>query len=490
MLFNSYEFIFVFLPLVLCLYFLLQGAHHARAATILLLLASWFFYAWWNPIYLPLLLGSILCNYAISQKIIRCSEQAPRTKKRLMILGVLFNAGLLGYFKYMDFFIANLNWLGADLPLLQLALPLAISFFSLQQIAYIVDAYRNITPRGGLLEYCVFVSFFPQLIAGPIVHHREVIPQLLDRDNRSLNFSNISLGCFLFSIGLFKKVVLADTFAVWASNGFDRAEVLNMVEAWIVSYSYTLQLYFDFSGYSDMALGLALMFNIKLPLNFNSPYQATSIINLWQRWHLTLTRFINMYIYKPLLRALPRVNFTNGMIASFAAMVIAGVWHGAAWTFVVFGVLQGVAIVINHIWRKRISWKIPSWLGWVLTFHFFSFSLVIFRALDWADAIKVYRGMLGLDGDLELISIAKIYGAETPWYLQLLQSGADKALWATWICAGFIGIFIAQVALLSNSNIWTERFDFTTKYLLAAVVLFVPSLLMLSSPSEFIYFQF
>jgi alginate O-acetyltransferase complex protein AlgI len=415
MLFNSYEFIFIFLPLVVCLYFLLQGSSHPRAATVLLLAASWFFYAWWNPIYLPLLLGSILCNYAISRKILSCGEQKSRNKKRLMIVGVVFNAGLLGYFKYMDFFIGNLNWLGADLPLLKLALPLAISFFSLQQIAYIVDSYRNITPRGGLLEYCLFISFFPQLIAGPIVHHREIIPQLLDRENRTFNYSNISLGSFLFVIGLFKKVVLADTFAAWAGNGFDNTEIINMAEAWIASYSYTLQLYFDFSGYSDMALGLALMFNIKLPVNFNSPYQATSIINLWQRWHLTLTRFINMYIYKPLLRALPRVNFTNGMIASFVAMVIAGVWHGAAWTFVVFGVLQGVAIVINHIWRKKIAWKMPSVLGWLLTFHFFSFSLVIFRALNWQDAVKVYRGILGLDGGPGLISIAKIYGPEIPW---------------------------------------------------------------------------
>jgi alginate O-acetyltransferase complex protein AlgI len=489
MLFNSYEFLFVFLPVVTALFFLLHHQGLATTAKASLLIASWFFYAWWNPVYLPLLLGSIAVNYSLSQLIRGCDGDHLLRRRHLMQLGVVFNVCLLGYFKYMDFFIGNLNWLGFELPLLNLALPLAISFFSLQQIAYIVDAYRAINTRGSLLDYCVFVSFFPQLIAGPIVHHKEIIPQLCEAENHRLNYRNLSLGLFLFAIGLFKKVALADTFAIWASNGFDHASQLSLIEAWIVSYSYTLQLYFDFSGYSDMALGLALMFNIKLPLNFNSPYKATSIINLWQRWHLTLTRFINMYIYKPVLRALPRVNFVNGMIASFIAMMIAGIWHGAAWTFVVFGALQGVAIVINHIWRK-LSLPMPHFLGWLLTFHFFSFSLVIFRAQHWQDVSKVYQGMLGLTGTETWVSVAKLYGQQAFWFFGYASDASQKSMLATITCLALVGLFLLQVSLTPNSNNWAERFQLNRRYLLASLLLFIAPLMMLSNPSEFIYFQF
>jgi D-alanyl-lipoteichoic acid acyltransferase DltB (MBOAT superfamily) len=489
MLFNSYEFLFVFLPLVTLFFFLLNHRGYTSAAKFLLLFSSFAFYAWWNPAYLPLLLCSICVNYGCSLAMVRFSQPRDRVRKRLMVFAVVFNVCFLGYFKYMDFFIANVNMLGLDIPLLHLALPLAISFFSLQQIAYVVDTYRGLAEPGKLLNYSIFVSFFPQLIAGPIVHHRELIPQLEEEKNRSLNFSNLSLGLFLFSMGLFKKVVLADMFAVWASNGFDSAESLNMIEAWIVSYSYTLQLYFDFSAYSDMALGLALMFNIALPVNFNSPYQATSIINLWQRWHLTLTRFINMYIYKPVLRALPRVNFVNGMVASFIAMMIAGIWHGAAWTFVVFGALQGIAIVLNHIWR-RYGFKLHPLLGWLITFHFFSFSLVIFRATQWSDALKVYQGMLGLSGIEPLISMARIYGAQTFWFFSYASAGQERTVLATLTCVVAVVLFILHVALLPNSNQLADRFQLTWRHLVATVLMLTAPITMLSNPSEFIYFQF
>ncbi|MFT5482365.1 MAG: alginate O-acetyltransferase complex protein AlgI [Halieaceae bacterium] len=489
MLFNSYEFLFAFLPCVLFLYFAFNRHSIVSLGKITLVAFSWFFYAWWNPIYLPLLIGSIAANYSLSRLITACDKTQQKRRKRLMLTAVFLNIGGLAYFKYMDFFIANLNWLGTDIPLLHLALPLAISFFSLQQIAYIVDTYRGIDCRGSFLDYCIFVSFFPQLIAGPIVHHREIIPQLRAEENRYLNYGNLSLGCFLFAIGLFKKVALADTFAIWASNGFDIAQQLSLVEAWIVSYSYTFQLYFDFSGYSDMALGLALMFNIKLPQNFNSPYAATSIINLWQRWHMTLTRFINMYIFRPLLRALPRVNFGYGMVASFTAMMVAGVWHGAAWTFVAFGALQGVAIVGNHIWR-RLKIPMPAWLGWFLTFHFFSLSLVIFRATQWDDAVKVYRGLLGMSGVEPWASFTKLYQGQPFWFFSYADNLAEKNMLATITCATLIGFFIYHVARLPNSNTLADRFTTNGKYLGATVVMLLTAIMMLSNPSEFIYFQF
>ena len=488
MLFNSYHFLFAFLPCVLCIYFLCNHFLHPKLAKLWLLATSWFFYAWWNPVYLPLLLTSIGVNYLVSEKIITLDKGDSR-RRHYLLVGLILNVGALGYFKYMDFFLSNLNWLGFDVPLLHLALPLAISFFTLQQIAYLVDVYRRSDARRSLLNYCLFVSFFPQLIAGPIVHYKEIVPQLNEPANWRLNFANLSAGLFLFTIGLFKKVALADTFAQWASNGFDGAAQLNLLEAWIVSYSYTLQLYFDFSAYSDMALGLALMFNIKLPQNFNSPYQAASIINLWQRWHMTLTRFINSYIYKPILRALPRISFGYGLIASFVAMMVAGVWHGAAWSFVVFGFLQGLAIVVNHISRK-LKVAIPPLLGWLLTFHFFSFSLVIFRSLQWQDAAKVYKGMLGMTGVEGWVSVPSLFGSQPFWYFSFLQGAELKAMAASITCLLFVLYGIAHVSLLPNSNSLTDRFTYSWHHLGAVLCLLFISIMLLSNPSEFIYFQF
>lgn len=489
MLFNSYVFLLVFLPVAVVLYFSLCRWAGAVPARLFLLLASWFFYAWWNPVYLPLLLLSIAVNFSLGEALKARTQRKDGVGRGLMTLGVLFNLGLLGYFKYMDFFILNLQWLGFELELLHLALPLAISFFSLQQIAYIVDCYRGSKTSGNLLEYSLFVSFFPQLIAGPIVHHREVIPQLTDPQQVRVSAANLSLGVFMLTIGLFKKVVLADTFAVWANQGFDVASALNTVEAWLVSYSYTLQLYFDFSGYSDMAFGLALMFNIRLPFNFNSPYKATSIINLWQRWHLTLTRFINTYVYKPVLRALPRINFGYGMVASFTAMLIAGVWHGAAWSFVLFGILQGAAIVINHIWRK-LNMGCPAWLGWLLTFHFFSFSLVIFRSVRAQDAERVYLAMLGLGEPAAMVSIQRIFGGPGFQMLRLWSDPLERAAVATGLVGLLVAAGIAFVSLAPNSNHWSERFQPSVGTLLFCVVALFWVILLLGSPSEFIYFQF
>jgi alginate O-acetyltransferase complex protein AlgI len=488
MLFNSYHFLFAFLPCVACIYFICNHLLQPKLAKLWLLATSWFFYAWWNPIYLPLLLTSIGINYLISENIITLDRGDSR-RRHYLVVGLVLNVGALGYFKYMDFFISNLNWLGFDIPLLHLALPLAISFFTLQQIAYLVDVYRRSDARRSLLNYCIFVSFFPQLIAGPIVHYKEIVPQLNQAENWRINFANLSQGMFLFAIGLFKKVALADTFAQWASNGFDGAAQLNLIEAWIVSYSYTLQLYFDFSGYSDMALGLALMFNIRLPQNFNSPYRATSIINLWQRWHMTLTRFINSYVYKPILRALPRINFGYGLVASFLAMIIAGVWHGAAWSFVVFGVLQGLAIVINHINRK-LKFAIPPLLGWLFTFHFFSFSLVIFRSVQWQDAVKVYKGMLGLTGVNGWVSVPSLFDTQPFWYFSFAQGAEQKAIVASITCLLFVLYGLAHVSLLPNSNSLADRFTYSWRHLGAVLCLLFIGIMLLSNPSEFIYFQF
>ena len=492
MLFNSYIFIFAFLPLTLLAYYTLNHMGYLRAGKFLLLGSSWLFYGWWNPVYLPLLLGSIVVNYVIAGKIQAYgrSRKIIPPKKRLMILAVCLNVSLLAYYKYMDFFIYNVNLLpGVEFDFLRLALPLGISFFTLQQIAFIVDCYRTGLKERDPVNYALFVSFSPQLIAGPIVHHREIMPQFAATDNRRFHVDSFVLGTFVFSIGLFKKVVIADSFEILVNNGFDAATSLNLLEAWLVHYSYTFQLYFDFSAYSDMAIGLALMFNIELPINFRSPYKGTSIINLWQRWHMTLTRFINAYVYKTILRAMPEINFRNGMIASFLAMVVSGIWHGSAWTFVVFGALNGLAIVINHLWRK-LAIDMPAWLGWFITFHFFSITLVMFRATSWDSAFRVYRGMLGMDGGELAVSASKLMGQSAPWFFDFASGAAQKDQWATWVLTGMVLLFIGICALAPNSMDLKERFKPGKWTLVLQVCIFVFSVMMISKASEFLYFQF
>ncbi|HGZ70155.1 MAG TPA: MBOAT family protein [Nitratifractor sp.] len=300
MLFNSVIYIFLFLPFVFVVYFYLNKKHLTTAAKAFLVFASLFFYAWWNVVYLPIILVSLLFNYAVGRTLSE-NKKIKLSKKTLLTLGITANLLLLGYFKYADFFISNLSTLlDTKLSLLHLTLPLAISFFTFQQIAYLVDSYRGETKEYDFLNYALFVTFFPQLIAGPIVHHSEMMPQFAKLKNSIFNYSNIALGLFIFTIGLFKKVVIADTFAQLATIGFDQMGSLNFYEAWATSLSYTFQLYFDFSGYTDMAIGSALLFNIKLPTNFLSPYKATSIQDFWRRWHITLSRFLKDYIYIPL----------------------------------------------------------------------------------------------------------------------------------------------------------------------------------------------
>ena len=276
----------------------------------------------------------MLFNYTIGSGLAKNSNN--RYRKEVLTIGIVANLLLLGYFKYSDFFITNINSvLNTDMSLLHLALPLAISFFTFQQISYLVDSYRKETHEYDFLNYALFVTFFPQLIAGPIVHHKEMMPQFANVRNKVKNYRNIAIGLFIFSIGLFKKVVIADTFALWATAGFDNAEVLTLLEAWATSLSYTFQLYFDFSGYTDMAIGIALLFNIKLPINFNSPYKALDIQDFWRRWHMTLSRFLKDYIYIPLggSRKGNYRTYTNLM----GTFIIGGLWHGAGWTFVFWG---------------------------------------------------------------------------------------------------------------------------------------------------------
>ena len=347
MLFNSYVFIFFFLPLTFFIYFFL-GKRNSLGSKAFLVFASLFFYSWWNIAYLPLILTSMGVNYLLGRHLaVQKKKKSSFDGRLLLTLGILFNLGLLGYYKYADFFLENINTLlNTHWGLLHLALPLAISFYTFQQIAYLVDSYRNETREYDFLNYAVFVTFFPQLIAGPIVHHAEMMPQFANEKNRRINYQHIAAGLFVFAIGLFKKVVIADTFAQWANIGFDQAPTLTMIDAWATSLSYTFQLYFDFSGYTDMAIGAALLFNIKLPINFNSPYKALSIQDFWRRWHITLSRFLRDYLYIPL--GGNRSSKHRIYLNLFLTFLLGGIWHGAGWTFVLWGALHGAAMMLHR----------------------------------------------------------------------------------------------------------------------------------------------
>ena len=488
MLFNSYEFIFAFLPIMFLGYFFLTGKRLITGAKSWLVFGSLFFYSWWNVLYLPLILGSMLFNYTIGSSLTKGKEYKKVSKKSLLIIGIIANLSLLGYFKYVDFFISNFNLISGDnVSLLHLALPLAISFFTFQQIAYLVDSFRCETKEYDFLNYALFVTFFPQLIAGPIVHHKEMMPQFSKTSNLVKNYKNITLGVFIFSIGLFKKVVIADTFAIWATSGFDTVLSLNLIEAWATSFSYTFQLYFDFSGYTDMAIGVALLFNIKLPINFNSPYKAKNIQDFWRRWHITLSRFLRDYIYIPLggNRVSSFRTYNNLMIT----FILGGLWHGAGWTFVFWGFLHGIALVVHRLW-KSLGFNMNSVLAWFITFNFINIAWIFFRAKEWEDAIKVLKGMFGFSSIVlpnflatKLVFLQQ-YGVEFGGWISNIDSDGGKYL-IPWLIIGFIIVFSFK-----NSIELVKNFKFSLFNAFFLAIIFCIALLLIDRQSEFLYFNF
>lgn len=489
MLFNSYEFLFLFLPITFFVYFWLNNKRLTQASKAWMVFASLFFYSWWNIIYLPLILGSILFNFAVGSTISKISSGTLKSgisRKGLLTFGIVSNITLLAYFKYMDFFIGNANiLLGTQWDLMHIVLPLGISFFTFTQIAYLVDAYRNEVKEMDYLNYTLFVTFFPHLLAGPILHHKEMMPQFDSIKSKAVNYKNIAAGLFLFSIGLFKKVVIADTFAQWANAGFETAQALNLIEAWATSLSYTFQLYFDFSGYTDMALGVALMFNIRLPINFNSPYKALNIQDFWRRWHITLSRFLRDYIYIPL------GGNRNGEFSTYANLftvfLVGGLWHGASWMFVAWGALHGFAIVIHRVWQQ-MGQKMNTILAWFLTFNFINITWVFFRAEDWVQAKSILHGMMGGNGILLPEKSAKYFG---DIHNTLIQFGTvyehidGKDQTTLYIIAGFV-----IVLAFKNSMQQWENFKPTWLTIILTVGFFLVAVSMMSRVSEFLYFNF
>lgn len=397
MLFNSPQFIFVFLPLVFLIWIFLNKISHAVVAKAWLVISSLFFYSYWSEKYLVILICSLLVNYTFGRVLLNVKKLRNKNYRKLALcFGVLFNVLLLGYYKYFNFIIGSVNELSSlSINVEHIILPLAISFFTFQQIAYLVDAYNLKCEEYDFLSYCLFVTFFPQLIAGPIVHHKEIMPQFSSETGRKINLKNITLGICIFGIGLFKKVIIADQFATWANQGFDNVSAMHMQDAWLASLSFTFQLYYDFSGYADMAIGAALLFNIRLPINFDSPYKARNIQDFWRRWHITLSRWLKDYIYIPLggSKCSKLLNLRNLFLTAF----ISGIWHGAGWTFIIWGSLHGGAMIVHRLWAST-GFKLNKYLSWFITFNFVNISWVFFRSNTVEDAKEFLWTMFGGKG--------------------------------------------------------------------------------------------
>ncbi len=470
MLFNSYGYLFVFLPLALLGYFALR--RHSALALSWLVLASLGFYAWWNPWHLPLIIASIALNFHVGERI----QSSPSRKRAWLWCGIAANLLLLGIYKYASFATGTLASIaGFSLPVPELALPLGISFFTFTQIAYLADTARGEVRESNPLHYALFVTFFPHLLAGPIIHHREMMPQFADAGGRWFNAANFARGLFLLALGFGKKVLVADPLGEAANAGYAAVASLNFASAWTTTLAYTFQIYFDFSGYTDMALGAALMFNIRLPVNFNSPYLSANIQDFWRRWHITLSRFLRDYLYIPLggNRA-GEWRIGANLMATF---LLGGLWHGAGWTFIAWGALHGAALVLFRAWQ-RFGLRLPRFVSILITFLFVHVTWVFFRARNMEDAIAVARKLVPGSADFSAIA------ALLPTRLELGLPYAAPSL----------GVLLTTAAVLVlipvNSDRLARQFCGRFRESCVTAVLLALGVLTLGQVSQFLYFNF
>lgn len=466
------------------MYFALNRFGKNELAKGWLVIASLYFYSYFNRTYLILIIVSILLNYGIGKKL-SDNKTDIIIRKLLLIVGIVFNLGALGYFKYYDFFASNINSLfGTDIKLLYIMLPLGISFFTFQQLSFVIDMYKRFNLIYNFTDYCLFVTFFPQLIAGPIVLPTEMLPQFETEENKRVNWENMNRGLYVFSIGLAKKVIIADTISNFANVGFDMMESLNFVEAWLTSISYTLQLYFDFSGYCDMAMGIALMFNIGLPLNFNSPYKSTNIQEFWKKWHMTLGRFMTNYLYIPM--GGNRKGELKTLRNLFIVFLASGIWHGAGWNFIIWGMLHGICILIHRIW-KNSGRKMNKFVGWFITMNLVNIFWVFFRATNLQDAIKVIKGMFDISSLILIIRNPRIISELTKNYRDIL---GDITYLGNKIDFLFLLLGLIIIFLKKNSVNKGKKLKFKVLDSLELNIYFLGSIFLLTRMSEFLYFNF
>lgn len=475
MLFNSIVFIVYFLPVTFFVYFFLNKNKLIQLAKAWLVLASLFFYSYWNIKYLPLILCSMLFNYSIGTTLNNPDNIKLKINRKVVLaFAVVCNLVLLEYYKYFDFFISNINFvLKSQFNLLHIMLPLGISFFTFTQIAYLVDAYKQEVKEADFLNYALFVTFFPHLIAGPILHHSEMMPQFSNLRNKILNYKNIYYGILLFIIGLIQKVLIADNLAPLVHQGFDVSQNLTFLDSLFTSLAYTFQLFFDFCGYTDMALGLGIMFNIYLPINFNQPYKAVDIQDFWRRWHITLSRFLRDYIYIPL--GGNKIKHYRNLFLTF---FIGGLWHGAAWTFLAWGSLHGLGTIFHNLWKK-LKLSIPNFLSIIITFLFINATWVVFRAQNFTDALKIYKGLFGLNG----FKFPAIY------HCVIRYGGAlDLNLFLPQLALILICFILIINLKTAKELVFSIKPAKTTAFIFA--IGFCWLLLTLNKVSEFLYFNF
>ncbi|HEY9296830.1 MAG TPA: MBOAT family protein [Phormidium sp.] len=454
-------------------------------ATTWLVIASLGFYAYWNIAYVPLLLISISFNYWIGKSF---EETQPGTQKAksLLLLGICLNLGLLGYYKYANFFINSLGQLlNTNWQIPAIILPLGISFYTFTQIAYLVDAYHSKVKPSNFLSYTLFITFFPIIISGPILTNKEIIPQFHKLRTYIFSHKNMARGLTIFILGLGKKVLIADNIAPWVAPVFDHATQASFFEAWAGALSYTLQLYFDFSGYSDMAVGLGLMFNIKLPINFNSPYKSTSISDFWRRWHITLSNFLRDYLYIPLggSRQGEIRRYTNLIVT----MLLGGLWHGAGWTFIIWGGLHGIYLSINHWWKLNGK-PLPKSIGWTITFLAVVVGWVFFRARNLSDAWQILQTMIGAKGIVisnnyeGFLSWLTPFGVKFSQSLPYLKGGGESLI--------VLAALLVGVTVLPNTNQMLQWFKPNLLWIIFLTTIAAFCLLSLNRVSEFLYLQF
>lgn len=486
MLFNSYIFVLFFLPMTLVLYYGLNRLGRFTIAKMALVCMSLWFYAYFHISYLFLILGSVLFNYVTSKLLLHLN----RSKQRILLLifGILVNLCAIFYFKYFNFFITNVNFLFHTSILIgEILMPLGISFFTFQQISYLVDSYRQETQDYTFFDYALFVTFFPQLIAGPIVLHQEMIPQFREQERKHLDQNMLAQGIWLFSIGMFKKVMIADVLGKGVDWGFANPEVMTGLEAAVISVLYSLQIYFDFSGYCDMACGLANMFGLKLPLNFSSPYKSASILEFWQRWHITLTRFLRKYIYFPLGGG--KKGTVRTMLNVMIVFLISGIWHGAAWTFILWGLLHGCANVLCRLFR-RIWDKVPRIMGIFFTFVFVNLTWILFRAESLSQAHVIFSKLAA------------------PWELRISRDFLSQfdLLEFTYVeehvsvLGNLVGRYpgihlvilltVALIIVFFKKNCHEKKFVPNLRNAFASIVLLTWSVVSFSELSAFLYFNF
>ncbi len=498
MLFNSHVFLFVFLPVTWILFRLACSYRLTDVAIAVLTVASLAFYSYWNPPFVFLILFSILFNYAWG-RIIERNLAKKRGGKSWLYVGILVNLAMIGYFKYANFFMSNVALIvGWEWTTKDIFLPLGISFFTFQQIAYLIDCSKGLAKGHEFLHYTLFVTFFPQLIAGPIVRYDEIMPAFSKLRTFAMSYRNLAMGITLLALGLFKKLVIADTLSPWAAAVFDSSDIVTFFDAWAGALCYTFQIYFDFSGYSDMALGLGRMFNIELPINFDSPYKATSVIDFWRRWHISLSTFLRDYLYIPLGGSRKGVARRYGNLVT--TMLLGGLWHGASWNFVLWGGLHGLYLSINHGFKSLALIDTPprisKTLGWLITFPSVVIAWVFFRATTFSRAWEILEGMFGLNG-----------AVLPPHYMPLAVGqrflealGVEFVHSPSWGMIGgkkeilLIAVCTMIVLILPNSYEWCKaRFRqrrFSTCWAIAIGGVLAVSICFLDRISEFLYFQF